>query len=155
MSDELTTEERELMCHALGLQLGCDRRTAYRNRFICDAKDPVWSSLKERGLATSQDVAFLGDGDICFLVTDAGCIALLGMTWRKAEDRRFTENEVRGAHGLPPAPKLTRSQKRYQRYLEYGDRFSSFIEFCKWDSEKGRSWNALGSTTARSECRRE
>jgi len=142
MTAELTPEERELMCHALGLQLGRNRRTAYRNRFVCDAQDPIWSSLKERGLATSQEVAFLGKGDICFWVTDAGCIALLGMTWRKAEDRKFTENEVREAYGLPPAPKLTRGQQRYQRYREYGDSFSSFIEFCKWDAEEERSWNA-------------
>lgn len=31
---------------------------------------------------------------------------------------------------------LTRSQERYQRYLEYDDCFDSFIEFCRWDARK-------------------
>jgi hypothetical protein len=42
----------------------------------------------------------------------------------------------------PPEPKMTRSQKRYKRFLEYGDGFNSFIEFCRWDSEPERSWNS-------------
>lgn len=37
--------------------------------------------------------------------------------------------------------KQTRSQARYQRFLEYGDSFSSFIEFLRWDAAKERSWN--------------
>lgn len=34
---------------------------------------------------------------------------------------------------IKPKKKLTRSQARYQRYLEYGDYFDSFIDFCRWD----------------------
>lgn len=30
----------------------------------------------------------------------------------------------------------SRSQKRYKRYLEFGDSFDSFIEFCRWESNK-------------------
>lgn len=30
---------------------------------------------------------------------------------------------------------------RYQRYLEYGDGFNSFIDFCRWDADPDRSWN--------------
>lgn len=41
----------------------------------------------------------------------------------------------------PPASKLTRSQKRYRRFLDYGDMFESFIDFCRWDAEPERSWN--------------
>lgn len=37
--------------------------------------------------------------------------------------------------------KQTKSQARYQRYLEYGDRFENFIDFCHWDASKNRSWN--------------
>lgn len=37
--------------------------------------------------------------------------------------------------------KLTRSQQRYQRFLEYGDCFDSFIEFCRWDAQPERQWN--------------
>lgn len=38
-------------------------------------------------------------------------------------------------------PKRSRSQERYKRFLEYGDGFSSFIEFCRWDAAPERSWN--------------
>lgn len=37
---------------------------------------------------------------------------------------------------------LTRSQKRYQRWLEYGDSFDSFLHFLSWDAEPERSWNS-------------
>ncbi|WP_259524167.1 hypothetical protein [Shewanella baltica] len=37
--------------------------------------------------------------------------------------------------------KQTKSQQRYQRYLEYGDRFENFIDYCHWDASKNRSWN--------------
>lgn len=30
--------------------------------------------------------------------------------------------------------KTTRSQKRYSRYLEYGDMFDTFLDFCYWDA---------------------
>jgi len=36
---------------------------------------------------------------------------------------------------------LTKSQKRYRRFLEHGDCFDSFIDFCRWDAEPARSWN--------------
>jgi hypothetical protein len=36
----------------------------------------------------------------------------------------------------------TKSQKRYQRFLEYGDSFDSFLDFCRWDVEQERSWNS-------------
>ncbi len=39
-----------------------------------------------------------------------------------------------------PRP-LTRGQKRYLRYLSYGDGFQSFIDFCRWDAEPERPWN--------------
>jgi hypothetical protein len=36
---------------------------------------------------------------------------------------------------------MTKSQQRYKRFLEYGDRFDSFIDFCRWDAEPDRTWN--------------
>lgn len=36
----------------------------------------------------------------------------------------------------------TRSQGRYQRFLEYGDGFDSFIDFCRWDCDPYHSWNS-------------
>lgn len=32
-------------------------------------------------------------------------------------------------------------QARYLRYLEYGDGFDSFLDFCRWDAQPERSWN--------------
>lgn len=39
--------------------------------------------------------------------------------------------------------KVSRSKQRYQRYLEYGDGFYSFIDFCYWDADPARSWNNI------------
>lgn len=39
------------------------------------------------------------------------------------------------------ARKPGRHAARYQRYLEYGDGFDSFIDFCYWDAAPERSWN--------------
>lgn len=36
----------------------------------------------------------------------------------------------------------TRAQARYKRFVEYGDCFGSFIEFCRWDADPSHSWNA-------------
>ncbi len=38
--------------------------------------------------------------------------------------------------------KPTKATERYQRYLEYGDGFSSFLDYCRWDADPARSWNA-------------
>ena len=43
---------------------------------------------------------------------------------------------------IKPQKKISKSKQRYQRFLEYGDGFDSFIEFCRWDGEPERSWNA-------------
>jgi hypothetical protein len=42
---------------------------------------------------------------------------------------------------IKPRPKLKKSKERYQRYLEYGDGFNSFLDYCRWDSDPSRSWN--------------
>lgn len=42
---------------------------------------------------------------------------------------------------IKPKKKLSRSKERYQRYLEYGDGFNSFLNFCYWDAQPERSWN--------------
>mgnify|MGYP000356717878 CR=1 FL=1 len=36
---------------------------------------------------------------------------------------------------------LTKSQERYKRFLEYGDGFHSFIDYCRWDADPDRTWN--------------
>lgn len=39
--------------------------------------------------------------------------------------------------------KMTKAQQRYKRFLEYGDSFDSFIEFCRWDSDQEKSCNGI------------
>ncbi len=37
--------------------------------------------------------------------------------------------------------KPSKGAARYQRFHEYGDRFRSFIDFCRWDADPEHSWN--------------
>jgi hypothetical protein len=37
--------------------------------------------------------------------------------------------------------KPSRFAARYLRFREYGDGFSSFIQYCRWDAHPERSWN--------------
>ena len=34
--------------------------------------------------------------------------------------------------GMGEVRKMTRSKRRYQGYLEFGDSFGGFIDFCRW-----------------------
>ncbi len=38
--------------------------------------------------------------------------------------------------------KMTKSQKRYQRYLNFSECFNNFREFLSWDANPKRSWNS-------------
>jgi len=40
-----------------------------------------------------------------------------------------------------PALKPSRAKQRYRRFLEYGDSFQTFLDFCRWDADPRRSWN--------------
>jgi len=118
---------KELL-HILQHSLGLDEYghgNQYRNHFVAGGDDVrkcrelvalgCMRELKDNGLT---------GGSPWFSVTQAGIDAVA------------LESPKR-----PPEPKLTRSQKRYRRFLEYGDGFDSFLEFCRWDSAPERSWN--------------
>jgi hypothetical protein len=47
-----------------------------------------------------------------------------------------TSNVEYGCIGTIRTP--TRSQARYQAYLEYGDSYDNFIDFCRWWDNKDR-----------------
>ena len=116
--------------HILQHSLGLDKYgggNQYRNHFATgpngkDFADCV--ALAEMGLMKDCGTSsFTGDMH-CFVVTPAGIdyVAL-------------------NSPARPPVPKVSRSKARYGRFLEYGDMFDSFLDFCRWDSEPERSWN--------------
>lgn len=43
--------------------------------------------------------------------------------------------------GIGKVRPMTRSQRRYRRFIEYGDCFDDFLDFCRWHDEPERSWN--------------
>jgi hypothetical protein len=45
-------------------------------------------------------------------------------------------------HDMGKIRKPSKWRRRYERYLEYGDGFRSFVDYCRWDAEKERSWNS-------------
>ena len=94
-------QDLHILQHALGVdQFG--RGAQHRSHFVTGAGSddhPTCMALTERGLMKRWDGASLQfGGDDFFRVTDAG--------------RAFV------AEHSPPPPKLTRSQRRYQRYLD-------------------------------------
>lgn len=46
--------------------------------------------------------------------------------------------------GIGKVRKMTRSQKRYQAYLEYGDCFDDLIDFCRWYDYKASIGEPVG-----------
>ncbi len=116
----------QILQHSLGLdQYG--RGEQYRNRFVTGTNGKDYSDivvLCDAELMQSHGEIKIYGGMVGFSVTEAGI-----------------EYVRVNSPSPPPEPKLTRSQKRYKRFLEYGDGFNSFIEFCRWDADKERSWN--------------
>lgn len=46
--------------------------------------------------------------------------------------------------GIGKVRKMTRSQRRYRDFIEYGDWFDSFLDFCRWwDATKGGTFEAF------------
>lgn len=116
--------------HILQHSLGVDQYgngVQHRNHFVTGpgGKDHAdCMALVEMGLMANRGSSALTGGSDCFIVTRAG------------KDYMSLNSPV-----PPPQPKLTKSKMRYQRYLEYGDMFDRFIDFCRWDADPERSWN--------------
>lgn len=122
-----------MILHIIQHSLGRDQygqlesgKNEYRNHFYTGQGSKDWDACVTavaQGLMSCRLCPFGGDSMI-FHVTDAGRAYMLANSPK------------------PPTPtKKTRSQQRYQRFLEYGDSFRSFIEFCRWDADPKRSWN--------------
>lgn len=113
-----------ILQHSLGLDdFGQGRQ--YRNHFVTGPGSKDWDkcrALVGAGLMVERPGNALSGGDSIFIVTPAGIDFV--------------------ATNSPKPPKVSRSRKRYLRFLEYGDSFNSFLEFCYWDADPERSWNA-------------
>lgn len=96
----ITREQLQILQHSLGVdQHG--RGPQYRNYYVASEGRHSWAELLEltaAGLMTRHPGSVLTGGADCFLVTDDGkrCVA--------------TQS--------PPPPKLTRSQQRYEDFLD-------------------------------------
>ena len=107
MSDQL-----HILQHSLGVdQHG--RGQQYRNHFVTGEGSidyPHCMALVEAGLMTQRKGNALSGGDDVFFVTDAG--------------------KAYVAEHSPPPPKTTRSQRRYQAYLD-SDTSMSFLDWVR------------------------
>ncbi|MDE3789599.1 hypothetical protein I7G86_02935 [Sinorhizobium meliloti] len=110
-------KQLHILQHSLGLdQYG--RGTFYRNHFVTGegSKDHAFCmALVNAGFMTVRSGNALTGGDDVFRVTDAGKAAVVEHS--------------------PSPPKLSRSQQRYQAWLDY-DGSMSFIEYLKWKSRQ-------------------
>ncbi len=132
-----------------------------------DLADAILAELAAKAAGLTGEYRFDGYGEGCFVALDGSRFNPLtedGKRWTacaecdrggngNAKDKCSCGWQCTKLNGLgcflgtaivgePKAqPKLTRSQERYRRFLEYGDGFDSFLGFCRWDSAPERSWN--------------
>lgn len=119
----MVDKKLSILQHSLGVnEFGQGEQ--YRNHFVTGQGSVDWTACNElvgTGLMTVKRNHELSGGDDCFWVTAAG--------------KKYVSEKS------PQPPRVSRSKARYKRYLEYGDGFNCFIDFCRWDAEPGRSWN--------------
>lgn len=119
-----TAKQLEILQHSLGVdQYGQSRQ--YRNYFFTDEGCSDHSHCManvQAGLMTHRTGNALSGGSDIFYVTQIGIDFV--------------------AKNSPKPPKISKSKQRYDRYLEYGDGFDSFIAYCRWDARPERSWNS-------------
>ncbi len=110
-----------ILQHALGLdQHG--QGTQFRNHFVAGGKDlEVCREAVAQGFMTEHAATCISGGQPWFSVTKAGVSHV--------------------ASTSPSPPKLSRSQQRYRRFLQYRDGFDNFLHYCRWDANPDRSWN--------------
>jgi hypothetical protein len=116
-----------ILQHALGLD-GHGRGNSYRNYFVTGAGStdfPHCTALVEAGLMRRTVGNSITGGDDVFRVTDAGCAYV--------------------AEHSPPPPKLTRSARRYQQFLD-ADSGLSFTEWLGARTRRERADAAAGAS---------
>jgi len=115
-----TTEyQNQLMQHCCGLSNGEKRNFFGTSKGYKDSNE--FEKLVELGLAKSHTPPSWSGDTAVYTLTDEG--------------KRIASET------MPKPKKISRGKARYHRFLEHGDSFDNFIEFCKWDSIEERSWN--------------
>ena len=121
MNTMMRKELLQILQHSLGLD-EYGQGNQYRNHFVAGGDDVrKCRELVDIGYMKERDDNGLTGGALWFSVTPQGIDAV--------------------AFESPSPPKIPRSKQRYRRFLEYGDHFDSFLDFCRWDAEPERSWN--------------
>ncbi|KQV43258.1 MULTISPECIES: hypothetical protein [unclassified Rhizobium] len=121
----MDAKQLHILQHSLGLD-EYGRGTFYRNHFVTGegSKDHAdCMALVDAGYMSVRLDHPLSGGDDVFRVTDAGKAAV--------------------AEHSPAPPKLTRSQRTYQDWLNY-DSDMSFIEYAKWKSRQRKESRIYG-----------
>jgi hypothetical protein len=124
MAEPLREELLHILQHSLGLDehgLYRGERDGYRNHFVTDGDSGDGRMCRELvalGLMVEHASREITGGMSTFTVTDAGRDAV--------------------AEQSPSAPKLTRSQKRYQRFLIH-DNGMSFREWLRAGYDEARA----------------
>lgn len=110
----MTSEQLHILQHALGSDIygqwpkGHD--WYYRDYYI--GEDPIAEELVSLGYMSKFPGNTATGGDVCYRVTGNGIVAMRAAS--------------------PKAPRLTKSQQRYQRFLRWADATGgSFREFLK------------------------
>lgn len=116
----IETKLLKILQHSLGVN-EYGQGNQYRNHFATGPGSKDFDQCNE--LCKIGLMKDLGQKDLwgkyhCFVVTEKG------------KELVATES--------PKPPKLTRSQKRYQEYLEIGDCFDNFKHFLAYDAERRR-----------------
>jgi len=94
----LTGEQLHILQHSLGVDKH-GQGEQYRNNYVCDPGDPDIDALIAAGLMADRgSMGELTDGMHVYMVTDAGKVVMREQS--------------------PPPPRLTRSQRRYQAFLD-------------------------------------
>ena len=121
MDKMLKRELLHILHHSLGLnEYGQGKQ--YRNHFVAGGEDVLkCRELVSLGHMQERKDNGLTGGSPWFSVTRQGINAV--------------------SQESPKPPKVSRSKQRYQRFLEYGECFDSFIDYLRWDAEPDRSWN--------------
>lgn len=122
---DLTEKEIAIVLHTLGLSNGGIE--SYRNHFVASPGHhdlPTLESLVAKGAMVEGAVpSFLGARSLVFYVCPEWVTAAEAYARKKKAEQEA---------------KLTRSQRRYRRYLESDGVFNSFRDFLRYESVEAR-----------------